>query len=94
MEIEHHVLHIVASSVGGGASHVLDLVVHGPPEIEQSVATSPDGGTLVEQLRNLGHLAEEFDMARGLRWNTCIQLFRYIRRVRPSVIHRSDTNGL
>jgi glycosyltransferase involved in cell wall biosynthesis len=80
------ILHVLASSVGGGASHVYDLIVH-QKGIEQKLAVSPDGGTVAQRLRALGHAAEEIDMAKGWKWSSLLQLIRLIRTYRPTIVH-------
>lgn len=81
------VLHVLASSLGGGASHVFDLMAHKAQGIEQKLVVAPDGGTIAARLRALGFEVEELDIAKGWKWSALLQLIRIIRKYRPSVVH-------
>jgi len=81
------VLHILASSLGGGASHVLDLLLPQSPGIEQKLVVSADGGRIAERLRAQGYEVEEIDMAKGWKWNTLVRLIHIVRKNQPSIVH-------
>jgi len=81
------ILHVLASSLGGGAVHVSDLIVHGTQEMEQGLVVSPDGGTIAHRLKDRGYEVEEMDMAKGWKWKTLALLIRYMRKYQPSVVH-------
>jgi glycosyltransferase involved in cell wall biosynthesis len=81
------ILHVLASSLGGGASHVFDLITHGATGIEQRLAVSPDGGNLRERLRAIGTEVDEVDMAKGWKWSALATLIRVMRKYQPDIVH-------
>lgn len=81
------ILHVLASSLGGGASHVYDLVAHKADGFEQRLVVSSDGGTIANQLRSQGHQVDELDLAKGWKWGALCHLIRIIREFRPAVVH-------
>lgn len=81
------VLHVLASSVGGGATHVFDLVTYKADEIEQRLVVPPDGGAVADRLRECGYRVEELDIAQGWKWKGFFSLVQYIREYQPDIVH-------
>ena len=81
------ILHLLASSLGGGASHVFDLIIHKTSGIEQRLVVSSDGGTIADQLRAVGTEVDEIDMAKGWKWASLVGLIRIMRNDQPEVVH-------
>lgn len=81
------VLHILASSLGGGATHVFDLITHPHPQMEQRVVIPRDGGTIVNRLRQNGYTVKELEIDKGWKWREFFSLIRYIREYQPDIVH-------
>src|SRR3990167_5293071 len=81
------ILHVLASSLGGGSTHVFDLIAHKADGIEQRLALPSDGGTIAERFRGLGYKVEELDLTQGWQWKAFFRLMRYIRGYQPHIVH-------
>lgn len=83
---EMKVLHVLASGIGGGISHVRDLLCGTDSVIEQRLVIGEDSGWEVGDLRQRGFIVDVVNLL-SWSWRSFWDLVSYIRDYSPDIVH-------